>query len=120
MGLKYEAKARLKSVYSIWRKMETKHVPFEEVYDLYAMRIIFECDDQAKEKAICWQIYSAITDIYRLHPSVRATGSAIKGQRISGTASYGNGARRQLDRGADTLAPHGRDSRARFCRPLEI
>lgn len=68
MGLKYEAKARLKSVYSIWRKMETKHVPFEEVYDLYAMRIIFECDDQAKEKAICWQIYSAITDIYRLHP----------------------------------------------------
>ncbi len=68
MGLQYEAKARVKSVYSIWRKMETKHIPFEEVYDLYAMRIIFECDDQTKEKAICWQIYSAITDIYRLHP----------------------------------------------------
>ncbi|WP_295730113.1 RelA/SpoT family protein [uncultured Muribaculum sp.] len=68
MGLKYEAKARLKSVYSIWRKMETKHVPFEEVYDLYAMRIIFDCDDPTKEKSICWQIYSAITDIYRLHP----------------------------------------------------
>ncbi len=68
MGLKYEAKARLKSVYSIWRKMETKHIPFEEVYDLYAMRIIFDCDDQSKEKSICWQIYSAITDIYRLHP----------------------------------------------------
>ncbi|MGM9861781.1 MAG: HD domain-containing protein, partial [Muribaculaceae bacterium] len=41
MGLKYEAKARLKSVYSIWNKMETKHLPFEEVYDLYAMRIVF-------------------------------------------------------------------------------
>ena len=68
MGLKYEAKARLKSVYSIWRKMETKHVPFEEVYDLYAMRIIFDCDDPAQEKAVCWSIYSAITDIYRLHP----------------------------------------------------
>lgn len=68
MGLKFEAKARLKSVYSIWRKMETKHIPFEEVYDLYAMRIIFDCDDQAKEKQICWQIYSAITDLYRLHP----------------------------------------------------
>jgi GTP pyrophosphokinase len=68
MGLNYEAKARLKSVYSIWRKMETKHIPFEEVYDLYAMRIIFDCDDQSKEKSICWQIYSAITDIYRLHP----------------------------------------------------
>ena len=68
MGLQYEAKARLKSVYSIWRKMETKRIPFEEVYDLYAMRIIFDCPDQSKEKTICWQIYSAITDLYRLHP----------------------------------------------------
>lgn len=68
MGLDYDAKARLKSVYSIWRKMETKHVPFEEVYDLYAMRIIFDCDDPSQEKAICWNIYSAITDLYRLHP----------------------------------------------------
>ena len=67
-GIKFEAKARLKSVYSIWRKMETKHIPFEEVYDLYAMRIIFECDDVSKEKSICWQIYSMITDLYRLHP----------------------------------------------------
>ena len=41
MGLVYEAKARLKSVYSIWNKMETKHIPFKEVYDLYAMRIVF-------------------------------------------------------------------------------
>ncbi len=68
MGLKYEAKARLKSVYSIWRKMEAKHLPFEEVYDLYAVRIVFDCDDQAAEKGICWSIYSAITDLYRLHP----------------------------------------------------
>lgn len=68
MGIVYDAKARLKSVYSIWNKMETKHVPFKEVYDLYAMRIVFDCDDQAKEKSICWSIYSAITDIYRLHP----------------------------------------------------
>lgn len=68
MGLRYEAKARLKSVYSIWNKMETKHVPFEEVYDLYAMRIVFDCDDPAREKGICWSIYSAITDLYRLHP----------------------------------------------------
>lgn len=68
LGLKFEAKARLKSVYSIWNKMETKHVPFEEVYDLYAMRIIYECDDQSKEKQIAWSIYSAITDLYRIHP----------------------------------------------------
>lgn len=68
MGFKYEAKARIKSIYSIWHKMETKHLPFEEVYDLYAMRIVFECDDQTKEKSMCWSIYSAITDLYRLHP----------------------------------------------------
>lgn len=68
MGLEFSAKARVKSIYSIWNKMETKHIPFEEVYDLYAVRIIFECDDPAKEKNICWQIYSAITDIYDLHP----------------------------------------------------
>ena len=68
MGLKYEAKARVKSVYSIWNKMQTKNIPFEEVYDLYAMRIIFDCDDPSQEKTICWAIYSAITDLYQLHP----------------------------------------------------
>ena len=69
LGIKYEDKARLKSVYSIYNKMETKHLPFEEVYDLYAMRIVFECDDINKEKAMCWSIYSAITDLYQLHPT---------------------------------------------------
>ena len=69
LGIKYEAKARLTSVYSIYNKMETKHLPFEEVYDLYAMRIVFECDDINKEKAMCWSIYSAITDLYQLHPT---------------------------------------------------
>lgn len=68
MGIRFEARARLKSVYSIWRKMETKHIPFEEVYDLYAMRIIYDCDDPAQEKVICWNIYAALTDIYKLHP----------------------------------------------------
>ena len=68
MGIDYEAKARVKSAFSIWRKMETKHIPFEEVYDLYAVRIIFKCDDPAQEKNIAWRIYAAITDIYRLHP----------------------------------------------------
>ncbi|MDE7388270.1 MAG: RelA/SpoT family protein [Muribaculaceae bacterium] len=69
LGISFEAKYRLKSVYSIWRKMDTKKIPFEEVYDLYAMRIIFDCPDPAQEKNICWQIYSAITDIYKLHPA---------------------------------------------------
>ncbi len=69
LGIEYDAKARLKSIYSIYRKMENKHLPFEEVYDLYAMRIIFKCDDPSKEKGICWSIYSAITDLYQLHPA---------------------------------------------------
>ncbi len=69
LGIKYEAKARLKSIYSIYNKMESKHLPFEEVYDLYAMRIVFDCDDPNKEKGICWSIYAAITDLYQLHPA---------------------------------------------------
>ncbi|MDD6140761.1 MAG: RelA/SpoT family protein, partial [Bacteroidales bacterium] len=69
MGLKYTINARVKSAYSIWKKMETKHIPFEEVYDLYAVRIVFDCDADANEKQICWNIYSAITDIYKLHPT---------------------------------------------------
>ena len=67
LGLDYEFRARVKSCYSIWKKMETKRVPFEEIYDLYAARIVFECDP-ADEKRICWTIYSEITDLYRLHP----------------------------------------------------
>ena len=68
MGLKYEMKARVKSIYSIWNKMETKRVPFEEIYDLYAARIVFKCDNECDEKRICWNIYSDITDLYSLHP----------------------------------------------------
>lgn len=68
LGLKYDAKARMKTAYSIWNKMEKKHIPFEEIYDIYAMRIIFDCEDPSQEKATCWSIYSAITDLYKLHP----------------------------------------------------
>lgn len=48
--------------------MQTKHIPFEEVYDLYAVRIIFDCENRADEKDRCWEIYSAITDLYKMHP----------------------------------------------------
>ncbi|MDE6556806.1 MAG: RelA/SpoT family protein [Duncaniella sp.] len=68
MGLKYEAKDRLKSIYSIWRKMETKHIPFEEVYDLYAMRIIFDCPEGVSEKELCYKIYVSLTELYTPHP----------------------------------------------------
>lgn len=68
MGLRYDATARVKSVFSIWNKMQKKHIPFEEVYDLYAMRIVFDCDDPVEAKKICWNIYTDITDIYKIHP----------------------------------------------------
>ena len=68
LGINYEIKARIKSVYSIWKKMENKHIPFEEVYDLYAVRIIFDPKREEDEKRECWEIYSIITDIYRPHP----------------------------------------------------
>ncbi len=68
MGIKYEIKAREKSVYSIYNKMKTKSVPFEEIYDIFAVRIIFENELGVDEKKRCWDIYSAITDIYKLRP----------------------------------------------------
>ncbi|WP_085536983.1 RelA/SpoT family protein [Massilibacteroides vaginae] len=68
MGLKYEMRARVKSAYSIWSKMESKGVSFDEIYDIYAVRIIFESQLGIDEKNQCWEIYSAITDIYRIRP----------------------------------------------------
>lgn len=68
MGLQYEMRARVKSVYSIWNKMESKGVAFEDIYDIYAVRIIFDPLPGVDEKKQCWDIYSAITDIYRIRP----------------------------------------------------
>lgn len=67
-GFKYEIKARVKSAYSIFKKMETKKIPFEEIYDVYAVRVIFENDDDSQEKFRCWQIYTFFTDGHRVHP----------------------------------------------------
>jgi GTP pyrophosphokinase len=68
LGFKYEIRAREKSVYSIWNKMQAKGVPFEEIYDIFAVRIIFENELDVDEKKRCWDIYSVITDIYKLRP----------------------------------------------------
>ncbi|MEA5126763.1 MAG: RelA/SpoT family protein [Proteiniphilum sp.] len=68
MGIEYEMRARVKSVYSIWNKMQTKGIEFSEVYDLFAVRIIFEVHPGMDEKKQCWDVYSAITDIYKLRP----------------------------------------------------
>ena len=64
----YEMTARVKSVYSIWNKMRRKQIPFEEVYDLFAIRIVFKTLPFPSEKTQCWQIYSCVTDIYKPHP----------------------------------------------------
>ncbi len=68
MGLHYDMRARVKSVYSIWNKMQAKNVTFDEIYDIYAVRIIFDPLPDVDEKNLCWDIYSAITDIYRTRP----------------------------------------------------
>ena len=60
----YEISGRVKSVYSIWSKMQRKQIPFEEIYDLFAVRIVFKPLPFPSEKTQCWQIYSTITDIY--------------------------------------------------------
>ena len=68
MGLKYRILARVKSIYSIWNKMQTKHVPFEEIYDLLAVRIIFEPRNEEEELNDCFDIYVSISKIYKPHP----------------------------------------------------
>ncbi|MCX6250213.1 MAG: RelA/SpoT family protein [Bacteroidetes bacterium] len=55
---------REKSLYSIWQKMQKKQVPFEEIYDIFAVRIVIDTDPES-EKSDCWKVYSIITDIYR-------------------------------------------------------
>lgn len=67
-GFHYDINGRPKSIASIWNKMQRKGVPFEEVYDLMAIRIIFEPKRGVQEKTQCWNIYSMITDIYSPKP----------------------------------------------------
>ena len=66
-GFKFEIKGRPKSIYSIYNKMRTKHVAFEEVYDLFAIRVIVDSPPES-EKADCWKVYSIVTDFYRPNP----------------------------------------------------
>ena len=68
MGFEYELKARVKSPYSIWCKMQNKHVTFEEIYDILAVRIIYKPKSKEEEINNCFQIYVAISQIYKSHP----------------------------------------------------
>ncbi len=66
-GLKFEVKGRPKSIHSIWSKMKKQDIPFEEVYDLFAVRIIIDSPFEM-EKSACWQVYSIVTDFYTPNP----------------------------------------------------
>lgn len=68
MGVQYELKARIKSPYSIWHKMQTKHVTFDQIYDILAVRIIFTPKNREEEVNECFNIYVAISKLYKSHP----------------------------------------------------
>ena len=64
-GIKYKLKARTKSAFSIYRKMQVQKVPFEGVHDVFAIRFIIDCaDDPRLEKDLCWKVYSYVTEEY--------------------------------------------------------
>ena len=69
MGYEFVMKERIKSAYSIWNKMQAKHIPFEEVFDILGARIVFKPHPGADERQECWRIYNLITQIYTPHPS---------------------------------------------------
>ncbi len=66
-GFKFKIFGRPKSIYSIYNKMQKKHVPFEEIYDIFAIRVVIDSDDE-NEKSNCWEVYSIVTDIYHPFP----------------------------------------------------
>jgi GTP pyrophosphokinase len=66
-SFKFTIKGRPKSIFSIYNKMKSQNIPFEEVYDLFAVRIIVDSELE-NEKADCWQVYSVVTDFYRPNP----------------------------------------------------
>jgi GTP pyrophosphokinase len=67
LKIEYEIKSRPKSIFSIWNKMRKQNIPFEEVYDLFAVRIIVDTPLE-QEKTYCWQVYSIVTDYYTPNP----------------------------------------------------
>ncbi|MCL1938115.1 MAG: RelA/SpoT family protein [Candidatus Azobacteroides sp.] len=68
LGYKYKIQERVKSIYSIWNKMKVKNVVFEDIYDIFAVRIVFEPKPDIDVKKQAWEIYSAVTDLYKPRP----------------------------------------------------
>ena len=69
LGIDFHMQERVKSTYSIWNKMQTKKVDFEAIYDIFAVRIVFNPKPDLDVKKQCWDIYSVITDLYKIHPN---------------------------------------------------
>lgn len=67
LGINYKLKSRTKSIYSVWRKMRKQRVPFEEIFDLFAIRIVIDCPPES-EKMLCWSVFSVVTDFYTPNP----------------------------------------------------
>ena len=121
LGYEFDLTARIKSPYSIWRKMNTKHVSFDEVYDLLAVRIVFTPHQNFSEKDQCWMIYSAITEIYRSAPRTNTRLDIhTESQRLRSAACHRHGSERRLGGDTDPHAAHARARRARSGCTLEI
>ncbi len=69
LDVDFVIKERIKSVYSVWNKMKKKQVPFEEIYDITAIRIIFKPSLETNENMQCWKIHSAVTEVHKPHPN---------------------------------------------------
>jgi guanosine-3',5'-bis(diphosphate) 3'-pyrophosphohydrolase len=84
-GMEFEIKGRSKSIHSIWKKMVKQNVPFEEVYDLFAIRIIIDSKEEINEKSDCWQVYSVVTDFYQ--PNIERLRDWISAPKANGYES---------------------------------
>lgn len=85
-GIKYKLKIRTKSAYSIYKKMQVQKVPFEKVYDVFAIRFIIDCDDDpVLEKDLCWKVYSFVTEEYE--PDIKRLRDWLTTPRPNGYAS---------------------------------
>lgn len=67
LGLKFDIKGRTKSIFSIWNKMKKQHADVDDIYDLFAIRVILDSSAE-REKSDCWQVYSVVTDMYQPNP----------------------------------------------------
>ena len=105
-GFRYEIKARVKSAYSIYRKMERKKLQFQDIYDVYAVRVVFDNDDDDRETLRCWQIYTFFAEGHRLHPGVGDSGHAVGGDVAGGQSAVQGAVLVDNGDGGYLLFPH--------------